>query len=155
MPRSRIEISEDGFTVFTSDGADEVNLEDVTDISVYKRDLLTTDLICCDIESETAKGNVVRTVHEEMDGFMELEEKLKHLPGFYRDWRTVVILPAFQENYTVVYRRGVDFEAVYSDTPSHAQRQFDVQEHDGGSDWPWVIAAVLLLTVIIVVKFYS
>jgi hypothetical protein len=155
MQRSRIELSEDEFTIFTSGVADKVRFDEIREISAYKQDLFTTDLICCDIESDTAKGRVVRTVHEEMDGFMDLDEKLKSLPGFYQDWRAVVVLPAFQENHTILYRRGVDFEAVYSDTPSHAQRPFDVQEHGGGPDWPWVAAAVLLFTIIIVVKSYS
>ncbi len=155
MQRSRIEILEDGFTVFAADGAHTIRLDEITEVSAYKQDLFTTDLICCDIESDAPKGRIVRTVHEEMDGFMELDEKLKSLPGFYKDWRAVVMLPAFQENYTILYRRGVDFEAVYSDTPSHAQRPFDVEEHDDGSDWPWVAAAVLLFAVIIIVKSYS
>jgi hypothetical protein len=154
MQRSRIEILEDGFTVFTPDGADTVRLDDIREVSAYKRDLFTTDLICCDIESDTRQGSLVRTVHEEMDGFMDLDEKLKSLPGFYQDWRMVVVLPAFQQNHTVLYRRGLDFEDIYADTPSHAQRPFDVQEEDGDSNWPWVAAAALLFTAIIVAKSY-
>jgi len=117
LKRSKIETFEDGFSVSTPDGVDRVMLSSVKGASAYKRDQFITDLICCDIETYSTKGVLVRTIHEEMTGFHEAMSKLEELPGFYRYWREAVILPAFVQNYTELYRDGHDFSELGAENP--------------------------------------
>jgi len=137
-----------------SNETDIVRLSDIREISAYKRDLFTTDLICCDIENDTKDGRYTRTIHEEMVGFTEVIKELETLDGFYKDWREVVVFPPFQQNYTIIYRRGLDFESIYSDTPSRAQRPSEIEEDGRDSNWPWLVIALLILATIAVTQSY-
>lgn len=144
--RSKIEIFENGFLVSTPDGADRVMLADVRGVSAYKRDAITTDLICCDIETASPKGPMVRTIHEEMSGFHEVMAKLEELPGFYRYWREAVILPPFAQNFTILYRQNLDFNDIYAGTPSHGEKAAEQPEEDPEPKWLWpfVYAAIFI-----------
>ncbi len=108
MPKSKMEVSEDGFTVFWPNGIEKVSNEDITEIAGYKTDLITTDLVCLDIETVHDECVTTRTIHEEMVGFPDVMKKLQELPGFYQLWWEAVVLPPFEQNYTLLYRRGVD-----------------------------------------------
>ncbi|MDP3736152.1 MAG: hypothetical protein Q8R02_02105 [Hyphomonadaceae bacterium] len=74
-------------------------------IECYKRDELTTDLICFDIWFDSGDQQQVVWVHEELPGWNDLAEGLKQLPGFDPDWHGKVFKLAFVENRTVVYER--------------------------------------------------
>ena len=99
-----------GFTVLAKSQADYISFEQINAVAVYKRDLITIDLICCDIFIVSEGKELFWTVHEELPGFNELMVELKNLPGFRQDWFQVVVQPAFAENRTVVFERSANVE---------------------------------------------
>ena len=80
---------------------DQLPLESIDRVAFYKRDELTTDLICCDVEI----GQQARWFHEEQQGWDLLLSHLERLPGFKRDWWDSVVHRAFERCDTVVYIR--------------------------------------------------
>ena len=94
-------------TTAWNDGSESslcVNWRDVTDVSAYKRDLLTTDLICFAIS--TAEQAI--EIHEEMQGWQALIEALPtYLPGMpeQTQWFNTVALPPFATNVTKLFSR--------------------------------------------------
>ena len=50
-------------------GIDAVPHHDVGAIFAYKLDELTTELVCCDIVTDAADGEQIRTVREDLPGF--------------------------------------------------------------------------------------
>jgi hypothetical protein len=82
---------------------EEIPLADVATVTFFKRDELTTDLICCEV---AIKAPVEKTLffHEEMEAWDRLLAHLSQLSGFRPDWYEMVVLPAFAENRTVAYR---------------------------------------------------
>jgi len=71
----------------------------------FKRDLLTTDLIC--LLLELAGGTAVE-LHEELDGWQSFVASLpENLPGFpvVERWFLTVAHPAFKTNLTTIYER--------------------------------------------------
>lgn len=75
-------------------------LAGIADIAAYKRDEITTDLICFDF---TASDGKIWTFHEDMAGFDDLVAAVERLPGFLAGWRDKVILPAFARNRIIVW----------------------------------------------------
>ena len=76
-------------------------LSDIAKVTFYKRDELTTDLICCDV----LVGDQVRTFHEELGGWGALIEHLQRLPDFRGDWFAAVSQPPFETSETVAFNR--------------------------------------------------
>lgn len=76
-------------------------LSKIDKVTFYKRDELTTDLICCAVEA----GGKVWTFHEELAGWSLLIEHLEALPQFRRDWFAAVSQPPFAPNETVAFSR--------------------------------------------------
>jgi len=79
----------------------ELPLDDIAAVVFYKRDEITTDLICCDVEV----AGRVSTFHEEAKGWADLIEHLSALPGFHADWYEAVVSPAFAANETIAFDR--------------------------------------------------
>lgn len=77
-------------------------LSGVDAVIFYKRDEITTDLICCDVEA----GGQIWTFHEAARGWDALIAHLSGLPGFNADWYGSVVNPPFAINQTVAYRRA-------------------------------------------------
>ncbi|MBC7167851.1 hypothetical protein [Phenylobacterium sp.] len=78
----------------------------ITEIVALKLDLITTDEVVFDIWLDD--GRSLR-LWESVEGFVELDAALaERLPGYFRDWRGVVIFPAFEENRTVIYQRAAE-----------------------------------------------
>jgi hypothetical protein len=77
-------------------------LPDVRRVEFYKRDELTTDLICC----EVTVGDVVHFSHEEASDWGELVEALQALPKFDRSWFSRVGEPPFAECRTCAFERS-------------------------------------------------
>ncbi len=72
-------------------------------VIALKLDLITIDEVVFDIWLEDGRG--IR-ICESAKGFIELDAAFaEHLPGYFRDWRGVVIFPAFEENRTVIFQR--------------------------------------------------
>lgn len=79
----------------------QLPLEGVDRVTFYKRDELTTDLICCDV----ALGEKIWTFHEELDGWDALIEHLQRLPRFSPDWFASVSEPPFAISEIVAFAR--------------------------------------------------
>jgi len=79
----------------------QLPLSDIEKVTFYKRDEITTDLICCDV----AMAGTVRTFHEELGGWDLLLQHLYKLPGFQTDWYAAVSQPAFETSETVAFSR--------------------------------------------------
>ncbi len=79
---------------------------DVREVFAYKRDLLTTDLIC--LALCTSNNAPVLETHEEMQGFVKLWRELeRRLPGFqekYTKW--LLSSPAFDSQPTSIWKRA-------------------------------------------------
>lgn len=106
MRKTSITTNEQGFEL--SDGnriVGRVAFRDITKVTAYKCDQLTTDLICCDVTTGTGNQSLVWSLHEELLGFDNLMERFAQLPGFRREWRNAVLLPSFVENSTEIFSR--------------------------------------------------
>ena len=84
-----------------SDVLTQLPLGKIDNVTFYKRDEVTTDLICCDVEA----GDSVWSFHEELDGWDLLLAHLERLPGFRRDWFSAVSRPPFAGAVTVAFSR--------------------------------------------------
>ena len=83
-----------------------IAMSDIEKVAFFKRDEITTDLICCEIFYKNNEGDMSRIIlHEEKEYFDKTVLALSGLPGFMNHWREVVVKPAFVENYTIVFLR--------------------------------------------------
>ncbi|EPR12094.1 hypothetical protein M527_14130 [Sphingobium indicum IP26] len=79
----------------------QLPLADIGSVVFYKRDEITTDLICCDVEV----AGRVSSFNEEAKGWDDLIAHLSALPGFRADWYEAVASPAFTASETVAFDR--------------------------------------------------
>ncbi|MEO6580954.1 MAG: hypothetical protein ABIN83_07360 [Sphingomicrobium sp.] len=82
-------------------------LADIRKVTFYKRDEVTTDLICCDVEIDAGDGSKTWFIHEEDESWLAWLEELARLPGFDSAWYSKVYLPAFENCQTIAYERPV------------------------------------------------
>ena len=75
-------------------------------ILFYKRDEITTDLACCDVEVEGAEGPQTWTNHEEAENWTDWLVEFARLPGFDDNWYSEVSKPPFAPSSTVAYERA-------------------------------------------------
>jgi hypothetical protein len=80
----------------------DLSLPEIDQVVFYKRDEITTDLICCDI----SVGGQTRIFHEEMAGWDLLIRHLEDLPGFRGDWFAAVSQPPFSASETIAFLRA-------------------------------------------------
>lgn len=78
---------------------EQLPLGDIDKVTFYKRDELTTDLICCDV----ATAGAVRTFHEELPGWDALLQHLYKLPNFRTDWFASVSQSPFDASELVAF----------------------------------------------------
>lgn len=71
-------------------------------VTFFKRDELTTDLICCAVEADEQ----VWFFHEEAEGWDGFVSYLAGLPGFKTDWHEAVVQPPFSPRETVAFVRA-------------------------------------------------
>ena len=76
-------------------------LKEITKVIFYKRDEITTELICCDV----VVGGEEWTFHEELVGWDLLVDHLQRLPSFRGDWFAAVSQPPFAASETVAFSR--------------------------------------------------
>jgi len=81
-------------------------LQQVRRVLMYKRDEITTDLICCDVEADGGDGPITWTRHEESAEWQEWLTELSRLPNFDQEWLEKVTKPPFEECVTLVYKRS-------------------------------------------------
>lgn len=80
---------------------DLLPLSQIEAVTFYKRDEITTDLICCDV----VVGEKNLFFHEEAEGWGQLIERLEQLPGFRSDWHSAVSQPPLSLSKMVAFRR--------------------------------------------------
>jgi hypothetical protein len=85
----------------TASVLDQLPLAGIESVIFYKRDELTTDLICCEVD---VNGRAW-FFHEELEGWDALLKHLEQLPGFRRDWYQSVAQPAFARNEFAAFER--------------------------------------------------
>lgn len=99
----KIVIERDGFSLSTSPVV--YSWKDVKSIVCYKRDLLTTDLICSRIVLGAAEEKVLE-LNEEMPGYdawyIWLNGKIDREN---QNWREQILLPAFATNEMTIFSR--------------------------------------------------
>lgn len=94
--------NENGFSFNIDKTITEKKWNEIEEINVYKKDLLTVDLICMDI----VFGETYITFTEDTIGWYHLVKKLKeiftHIP---KDWDSEIILPPFETSFKTIYKR--------------------------------------------------
>lgn len=80
----------------------DVPLQAIERVEFFKRDELTTDLLCCEL---TSHGQSF-FFHEEMSDWSDLISKLEGLDGFRKDWFSQVSQPPFRERRFVAFKRA-------------------------------------------------
>ena len=104
-----IACSDSGFVVTAFDSKNpektvSMPWKDVVSVLAYKRDVFAYDLICLAFSS----GEIQVEVHEQMDGWSDLIERLPVvLPGTLAvaDWWKRVALPPFATSITTLFKR--------------------------------------------------
>ena len=76
-------------------------LDVILEVVFFKRDEITTDLICCEV---TTSGDVWH-FHEDWPGWRSLITHLEALPGWRADWLAGVSQPPFAHSRTVAFKR--------------------------------------------------
>ena len=76
-------------------------LQDISRAEFYKRDELTSDLVCCEVTA----ADVLHFTHEEAPDWTELVEALQALPGFDASWFAKVSQPPFEESRIIAFER--------------------------------------------------
>ncbi len=83
-----------------------IELGNIKEISAFKRDLGTTDLVCFEIMVISNVEPIVYEVNEEMSGFDELVRLFEQLPVFRSNWRELVIKPPFSSQRVTILQRS-------------------------------------------------
>lgn len=95
----------EGFTVICKEFSSEVEWSAISQISVFKLDLITIDRIDMDIVHE----DMVLSISEDLPGWSEFLEKLHEtFPEIPKDWYIDICLPAFATNFSVIYNKSPD-----------------------------------------------
>lgn len=100
-----LRVRQGGFDIVRAGkAADAIDFGTIKEISAFKRDLGTTDLVCFEIMVIRGAESLLYEVNEEMRGFDELVRSFEQLPMFVADWRELVIQPAFLPQRTTIFR---------------------------------------------------
>ena len=91
-----------GMDAITPAVLEQLPLAEIDRVMFFKRDELTADLICCDVQA--AGHNWL--FHEEMVRWELLLDRLGGLPGFRADWLSAVSQPPFASATTVAFQRS-------------------------------------------------
>ncbi len=100
-----IEIFEEGFQIKSTANPESTYIawSDISEILTYKKDLVTTDLIC--LGWKTYEDALIE-VHEEMLGFKKLcESMLNKFKGISASWYMDVAHPAFETKLTILWSK--------------------------------------------------
>jgi len=96
------EYDEDGFTIRYEEINHRIQWADITELNVYKRDLMTIDRITMDI----VYGDIQMTISEDLLGWNQFVERSKIIfPEIPKDWDWVIVQPPFATNYRNIYKQ--------------------------------------------------
>lgn len=91
---------EDGFTISYEDFTKKIIWTEITQLNVYKVDLMTVDRI----DMEIVYGDKQFTISEELPGWYQFVLKTKQVfPEIPADWDITIIQPAFAPNFRTIY----------------------------------------------------
>ncbi len=100
--KQELSILGDGFEINNGNASNQVLWNEIGTITAFKRDLLTEDQICLEIQV----GSNSFYCSEDFKGWIEFEEELRrHLPQIDVNWINNLAKPAFKESRTLVYSR--------------------------------------------------
>ncbi|MCX5804628.1 MAG: hypothetical protein NT010_00985 [Proteobacteria bacterium] len=105
MKQAKITVLDSGFAVEYGEEVIRVDFEKIFKIIAFKRDLLTTDIVCFAIEVREQDTSNIIEINEEIAGFDTLDERLSQIPGFMSNWREFVIKPPFARQETVIFEK--------------------------------------------------
>jgi hypothetical protein len=96
-----------GFEIVNPGGSgEEVLWNEIEEVHAFKRDLITTDMIC--LEFKRSGKEQYYEVNEEMAGYQDLLQAMqKYLPGFNLSWIPGTTLPPFATNHQTIWKRSV------------------------------------------------
>ena len=83
-----------------------ISLDAIEQVEFFKRDEITTDLVCCEIVVRKLGGNETWFFHEEASSWEDALRLVERLPGFDANWPAKVMQPPFAENRIVAFRRS-------------------------------------------------
>ncbi|HEX9514132.1 MAG TPA: hypothetical protein VF939_26755 [Puia sp.] len=94
---------EEGFTIIYEDFAKHLKWIDITQINVYKVDLMTVDRI----DMEIVYGDKLFSISEELPGWYRFILKIKEVfQTIPQDWELTIMFPAFATNYRTIYDKS-------------------------------------------------
>lgn len=101
-------IRDDGFSIMRGSAeATHVNWASVVEIVAFKHDLFSIDEICLGFRVEGSDRFL--WAGEEDQGFVGLRDDVEDcFEGILPSWFHQVAFPAFEENWTTIWRRGAD-----------------------------------------------
>ena len=101
----RLETDDRGFTILRRWRKPvTVRWDEIAGLVAWKRDELTTDLLC--ISVDCPGRDVQYVVHEEMVGFERWQDTMERVLSVDPAWYRNVVFPAFAANVTRIYRRA-------------------------------------------------
>lgn len=82
----------------------DVKWNEVQKILAFKRDMVTTDLVC--LEFQLVGKDEAFEVNDDVGEFWDLVKRVKDVfPDSDQEWEEQVVKPAFSRNATVIYSR--------------------------------------------------
>jgi len=95
----------EGFTYTRGDFFKTLKWTDITQLNVFKKDLMTIDEICMEI----VYGDYVIEISEEIPGWYQFVKRTKEVfPTIPKAWDFDLINPAFARNYSTIYTKSAD-----------------------------------------------
>jgi hypothetical protein len=95
----RLILQNDGFTIVEGRDRKHISWCDIANVTAYKRDLLTVDLLCLAVGTNDG----VVELNEEMEGYGQVEEQLCERLGVGHEWKLRVLFPAFETCIVTLY----------------------------------------------------
>jgi len=95
----KIELTKTGFECTEAERSHSIPWAQIEGIDAFKRDELTTDLIC--LEIWVSDGSLL--LHEEMEGFASFRAAMEETLAISPDWFGEVMLPPFAANLRRIF----------------------------------------------------
>jgi hypothetical protein len=98
-----LHVTADGLCCFDpGEGPRTISWESIQQIEGFKRDQITSDLICLLIRYDDGAEKTVE-INEDMEGFGVVESELERRKFLKSSWREYVTLPPFQQRKFVLF----------------------------------------------------
>lgn len=93
---------ENGFNLEYEEHNITVNWQEITELNVTKKDLITID----QIEMEIVYGEKYFVINEDLPGWFQFVKKIKEIfPTIPKDWDINIIQPPFAKSYSNIFKR--------------------------------------------------